>query len=83
VKTIDFVPSITPGTIGNAVDFEALGTNGQIEEYIWNFGDNTPTSREFQTSHTYNKAGIYEVTLTIRYTDGTIQSKKKKYEVSD
>jgi hypothetical protein len=45
VKTVDFMPSIQPGVIGNSIDFEALGTTGQIEDYIWNFGDNTPVSR--------------------------------------
>lgn len=83
VKTIDFMPSITPGTVGNAVDFEALWTNGQIEEYIWTFGDNTPVDRGYQVSHTYEKAGTYTLTLTIRYTDGTIQSKKKTFEVTE
>jgi PKD repeat protein len=53
IKTVDFTPSISPGIVGNVIDFEAIGTSGQIEEYIWNFGDNTPVSREYMTTHTY------------------------------
>lgn len=83
VKTIDFMPSIQPATVDNAVDFEALWTNGQIEEYIWTFGDNTPAERGYQVSHTYMKPGDYTITLTIRYTDGTIGSKKKTFEVTE
>ena len=81
VKTVDFVPSIQIWVIGNPIDFEANGTTGQIEEYIWNFGDNTPVSRGYSVAHIYEKAGIYIIELTIIYNDGTQQSKKKPYEV--
>ena len=81
IKTIDFSPSISPGTVWSAVDFESVGTTGQIEDYIWNFGDNTPVSRGFTASHTYTTPGTYMVSLTIVYGDGTQQTKKKSYEV--
>jgi hypothetical protein len=36
---------MSPGIIGSAVTFTADGATGQIDEYIWNFGDNTPISK--------------------------------------
>lgn len=35
-------------------------------KWEWDFGDNTPESNEKEPSHTYTKAGEYEVTLTVR-----------------
>lgn len=81
IKNIDFLPSLTPGIVGNPVDFDASGTNGQIEEYIWNFWDNTPVARGYNTSHTYERVWTYTITLTVRYTDGTEKNTKKEYSV--
>ncbi len=81
VKSIDFLPSLTPGISGNPVDFDASGTNGQIEDYIWNFWDNTPVARGYNVSHTYITPGKYTITLTVIYTDGTQRNTKKIYEV--
>lgn len=39
---VGFTTSISPGFVDVNVDFIASDTTGQIEEYIWNFGDNTP-----------------------------------------
>ena len=80
-KQIQFTPSINPGIIGNPVDFEAVGTNGQVQDYVWNFGDNTPVSRGYSVSHTFSRTGTYTITLTIIYADGTEQSEKKTFEV--
>lgn len=82
-KWVDWAPSINPGIIGSTIDFEANGTNGQVQEYIWNFGDNSPVMRWYSTTHTFTKSGNYTITLTVIYTDGTQQSKKKIYEVHD
>lgn len=80
-KQIQFIPSINPGTAGNPVDFEAAGTNGQISDYVWNFGDNTPISRGYSVSHTFVTPGRYTVTLTVIYADGTEQSEQRTFEV--
>lgn len=82
-KTAEWEPSITPGIVGSTIDFEAKWTNGQAQEYIWNFGDNTPLDRGYSVTHTYAKSGNYPVTLTVIYTDGTEQSKKKIFEVRE
>jgi PKD repeat protein len=81
VRSLGFAPSIQPGIVWNTIDFEAAGTTWQIEDYVWNFGDNTQVSRWYSTTHTYDAAGTYTVMLTIIYSDGTQQSIKKQYEV--
>lgn len=81
VKNINFLPSLTPWTSGSPIDFDASGTNGQIEDYIWNFGDNTPVAHGYNVSHTYTNPGTYNIILTVIYTDGTQRSIKKPYPV--
>jgi PKD repeat protein len=70
--------------VGNpwvGVDFEATGTNGQIEDYVWNFGDNSTVERWFQVSHAFMYPWKYTVMLTIIYSDWTQKSMKRIYEV--
>ncbi len=81
VKNIDFLPSLTPGVAGSPTDFDASGTNGQIDDYIWNFGDNTSIAHGFNVSHTYVNPWTYTITLTIVYTDGTQRNTKRLYPV--
>jgi PKD repeat protein len=63
------------------VDFTADGTTGQIEEWIWNFGDGTEIAKWYEATHTYMKAGIYKVRLTVRYLDGTEKSTEQNFSV--
>jgi PKD domain len=81
IKTIDWKPSMSVGNPWVSVDFEAAGTNGQIEDYVWNFGDNSPVERGFQVSHAFTYAGKYTIMLTIIYADGTQKTMKRIYEV--
>ncbi len=81
-KKINFSPSMTPGVANTVIDFEAQWTNGQIEDYIWNFWDDTPLLHWYNAIHTYTKEWTYLIELTIIYSDGTRRSDKKKYEVS-
>ncbi len=43
--------------------------DGNIENYSWDFGDNSTGSGE-TTSHTYNSTGTYTATLTVTDNDG-------------
>lgn len=63
------------------MDFIASDTTGQVEEYIWNFGDNTPVGRGYEATHKYQKAGTYTVTLTARYTNGTEKTTSQTFVV--
>jgi hypothetical protein len=82
VKRISFTPSIAGAAAGTTVDFEATGTTGQIEDYIWNFWDNTPVERGYQASHIFPSPWKYNITLTIIYPDGTQESHSEIYEVT-
>ncbi|PID83780.1 hypothetical protein CSB09_04415 [Candidatus Gracilibacteria bacterium] len=80
-QVVKFTTSLSPATVGNPVDFIAEGTNGQVESYIWNFGDNSNIQSGYDITHTFEEAGNYEVTLTVRYTDGTEDSLTKTFTV--
>lgn len=68
------VPSLsqTRGTVPLTVTYDASLSMGQdgISTTRWNFGDGTEIYG-VSGSHTFNRAGQYEVVLTIRATDGT------------
>lgn len=80
-RTLNFTTSLSPGIVNQTVDFRAEGTSGQVEDYLWNFGDNTPISHGYEASHTFSRSGEYTVTLTVRYTDGTERSTLQKFSV--
>jgi len=44
-------------------------STGRINSWLWTFGDGT-SSEEQNPVHTYNRAGVYDVSLTISGTDG-------------
>ncbi|MFE9053870.1 PKD domain-containing protein [Streptomyces mutabilis] len=48
----------------------ATDPDGRIASYAWNFGDGT-TGEGVTTSHTYAKAGTYQVKLTVTDDSGT------------
>ncbi len=80
-KVVDFTPSISPGIVNMPIDFTPLVSEWDIADYIWTFGDNTPTIKEPFPSHTYRTAGKYTITLTIVYTDGTRKETRKDFQV--
>lgn len=82
-RTLNFTTSLSPWITGKTVDFQATGTNWQIEDYLWNFGDNTPVEHWYETGHTFRKAWKYNVTLTVKYTDWTERSFSKKFIIVD
>ena len=51
----------TSGCAPLAVNFTNTSNNGL--SFVWNFGDGSPTTTSFETSHTFTAAGIYTVTL--------------------
>lgn len=79
-KIISFTMSRAP-VISVPIDFISDWSNQDVEEWIWNFGDNTPTSKWFETTHTFNKPGEYNVTLTVVYINWTQRSKTQSIQV--
>lgn len=49
--------------IPDPVDFQNDSQNGN--SYLWDFGDGSPTSTDFEPSHFYANPGIYTVTLIV------------------
>jgi PKD repeat protein len=66
--------STREGCEGTSVKFN-INTSGIDGNYLWNFGDGT-FSNESNPSHTYTKAGVYDVTLSVTSNkDGVIRTK--------
>jgi PKD repeat protein len=80
-KNIAFTTSMSPGVIAMPITFTAEGATGQIEEYIWNFWDNTPISKWYEIDHTFVRTGKYSISLTVRYTDGTEKTTTQSLQV--
>lgn len=80
-RSVAFSTSMSPWIINNPVDFVADKATWQIEEWIWNFWDNTPIIKGYDVSHIFTKAGKYNVSLTIRYSDGTEKSNSQEFTV--
>jgi PKD repeat protein len=65
----DFSANVTQGCAPVMVTFNETSGNGVYWE--WNFGDGSTTIYTNPASHQYNTAGVYTVTLTVRYSDGS------------
>jgi len=70
---INLNPTASPGgpytaTVGEELTFDGSGSSdsdGEIIEYIWDFGDDS-TGSGVSPVHTYTEAGQYTVTLTVK-----------------
>ena len=62
-------PNILPNSqpfhflTNESIHFEALSKNGK--EYVWDFGDGTPSLKTQRTTHHYLKSGIYQVKILV------------------
>jgi Flp pilus assembly protein TadG len=60
-----FTASDTTGEAPFAISFDATGSTGSPDDWLWDFGDGEYATHEAQVTHTYNEAGTYIVTLRI------------------
>lgn len=79
VKAVNQPPQavIATESTGLKVVFDASGSedpDGQLAEYLWDFGDGTEPAAEARAEHRYAADGSYTVTLTVTDADGA-QSK--------
>jgi PKD repeat protein len=65
----DFSANVTQGCAPVMVTFNETSGNGVNWE--WDFGDGSTTIYNNPANHQYNTAGVYTVTLTVRYSDGS------------
>jgi PKD repeat protein len=80
-RKLELSSSVSKGVTGKTVEFNTVGTVGQIESYSWDFGDGTPPLQEPNATHIYEKAGTYTVKLSANYADGTIRNAEMEFEV--
>ncbi|MCL6642293.1 MAG: PKD domain-containing protein [Candidatus Bipolaricaulota bacterium] len=74
---------LTP-TVGDEVVFDASGSkdpDGQIVEYLWDFGDGSPTESGPTVIHVYSSPGQYTVKLTVTDDQGLSNSSEKTLTV--
>lgn len=69
---------------GEAVSFDDMShdRDGEVVSWEWDFGDGD-TSTTQNPTHTFEKAGDYEVTLTVTDDDGAVDSTTQTVSVSD
>lgn len=63
-------------SIGQQIVFDAAGSrdpDGEISEYIWDFGDGQTASGK-SASHHYNQSGIFSARLTVKDNTGQLQA---------
>jgi len=77
----EFSASPTNGDAPLSVDFDSDDSSGDIEMWLWKFGDGE-TSSEPNPTHEYNTADTYDVELTIIAYDGTIDTEMKTDYIS-
>jgi len=67
INAVEIIPDFTFDSLGCSwapIQFNALGDNGSVASYDWDFGDGS-TSDLANPSHTYNAEGTYSVCLTM------------------
>ncbi|WP_202319433.1 PKD domain-containing protein [Archaeoglobus neptunius] len=79
----DFTYSPSNPIAGEEVIFNASNSvdDGQITDYIWNFGDGKG-ARGVTVTHVYTNPGSYKVTLTVYDNDGLSDTITKEINVS-
>ncbi|WP_268793631.1 PKD domain-containing protein [Serinicoccus chungangensis] len=68
VPNVEPTAELTVGCSGLDCDFDGSGSvdsDGQIVDYLWDFGDESEGSAGVSTSHTYAEPGQYTVALTV------------------
>lgn len=74
---------------GNAeLSFEAVNQSGAAVNYEWDFGDQFSTATDETTNqktakHSYTRAGVYTITLTIRDDDDNANTIKKRVYIGN
>jgi PKD repeat protein len=76
LEVVPFTASATSSCVGVKVDFVVEDIDA-LNIYLWNFGDGSFSS-EAAPTHTYDKPGIFDVTLSMRSPGTSIKTKTIK-----
>lgn len=81
----DFIVNPKTLLVGKPVLFEDRSTDedGEVVEWLWDFGDGSEGSKEKNPECKYEKPGIYMVTLVVTDDDGDSDEESKTIEVND
>jgi len=79
-QTIGITPSLKRAPIGQEIDFSSADSSGQIVEYFWDFWDGN-ISTTANPSHSFKKAGTYEVKLRADFANSNIKEDIVEIEV--
>jgi PKD repeat protein len=60
---------------------KSTSPTGKINKYEWNFGDGSPEANTRTATHTYAKAGEYEVILTVTDEEGKTGEASQKLKI--
>ncbi len=70
-----FTPSTEQGAAPLSVEFDPRCSEGAVSKYLWDFGDGQ-TSRIRKPTHSFDKAGSYQVTLEVTDNQNVVNSYK-------
>lgn len=79
---MNIVPRVA--TIRTPITFQGISRNAEF--YEWDMGDGSPlvSGNESSITHSYNKTGIFTVTLTVKNGDGSeSNSIQRKVYITD
>lgn len=74
-----FTANVTSGKAPLVVKFTDTGTGGTPASWRWDFGDGIYSKHAMNATHTYTRAGTYDVTLTVKNNAGSNTTKKTGY----
>ncbi|MDQ1275487.1 MAG: hypothetical protein QG610_1061, partial [Euryarchaeota archaeon] len=74
-----FTANVTSGKAPLVVKFTDAGTGGIPVSWLWYFGDGIHSKHAMNATHTYTRAGTYDVTLTVKNDVGSNTTKKIGY----
>ena len=72
--------SMRRAPVWQGIDFSSAGSQGQIAEYFWDFGDGWVSTLP-NPSHTYRRPGRYTVTLDVNFTNFNTRTATMEVEI--
>ncbi|MCH8519117.1 PKD domain-containing protein, partial [Candidatus Gracilibacteria bacterium] len=72
--------SMRRAPVGQGIDFSSAGSQGQIAEYFWDFGDGNVSTLP-NPSHTYRRPGTYNVSLEANFTNFNTRTATMQIEI--